>query len=59
MAETRPQITSTPSVPDEARIAKINRDAGSTKQPYNELPKVNVTPTPAGRQFDRDGNPAR
>ena len=30
-------VSSKPSVPDEARIAKINSDAGSTKQAYNSL----------------------
>lgn len=55
MAETKPNITSEPSHPNEAKIAKINRDAGSTKKDYNAEPDTNVVATPAGRQFGIDG----
>lgn len=52
---TKLNITSTESVPDEAKIARINSDNGPKKQPYNTELKTNLQPTPAGRQFDRNG----
>ena len=53
-------VTSKPSTPDEARIAKINADAGSTKEPYNSLSdiKPNLVATPTGRQFGIAHKPA-
>ena len=55
---TKLTITSTPSKPDEAKIARIIRESGSKNPNYNTELKVNIVATPAGREFDREGKPA-